>query len=203
MVRILIVDDHPVVREGLRAFLDLHDDLEVVGGAATGGEALAQAAGTRPDVILLDLALPDRHGLTLLPELTDGDAAPKVVVLTSFLDDDLVRRAVRGGASGFLLKHAAPDTIADGVRAAVRGDLPLDPEAVRSLATTRHDPLEDLTPREREVLELIARGRTNRAIAEELVIAPKTVKTHVSAVLAKLGVSDRTQAAIYAKEHGL
>lgn len=203
MVRILIVDDHPVVREGLRAFLDLHDDLEVVGGAATASEALAQAAGTDPDVVLLDLALPDRHGLTIVPELTAGDHPPKVLILTSFLEDDTVRRAVRSGASGFLLKHAAPDAIADGIRAAMRGDLPLDPAAVRALATTRHEPLDDLTPREREVLELIARGRSNRAIAEQLVIAEKTVKTHVSSILAKLGVEDRTQAAIYAKDRGL
>jgi len=203
VIRIVLVDDHPVVREGLRTFLDLHDDIEVVGDAATAGEAAAQVAGHRPDVVLLDLKLPDRSGLALLPELLALDPPPKVVILTSFLDDDSVRQAVRGGASGFLLKHASPDTIVDGVRAVVRGDLPLDPAAVRILASQRHDPLEVLTPREREVLELIAAGRSNRAIADELVIAEKTVKTHVSAVLAKLGVHDRTQAAIFAKDRGL
>lgn len=203
VVRVLIVDDHPVVREGLRAFLDLHEDVEVVGDASTTGEARAQIAGHQPDVVLLDMQLPDGNGLSLLPELVAMDPAPRVVVLTSFLDDDAVRRAVRGGASGYLLKHAAPDSILDGVRAAARGDMALDPAAARALANPRRDPLEDLTRREREVLELIAKGRSNRAIAEELVIAEKTVKTHVSAILAKLGVTDRTQAAIFAKEAGL
>lgn len=203
VIRVVLVDDHPVVREGLRTFLDLHEDVEVVGEAATAGEAAAQVAGTRPDVVLLDLALPDRHGLLLLGELLATEPAPRVVVLTSFLDDDTVRRALREGASGFLLKHAAPDGIVDAVRSAMRGDLPLDPAAVRALAVQRHDPLDDLTAREREVLELIAQGRTNREIAGALVIAEKTVKTHVSSLLAKLGVSDRTQAAIYAKERGL
>jgi DNA-binding NarL/FixJ family response regulator len=204
VIRILLVDDHPVVRQGLRAFLELHDDLQVVAEAASAGETLAQAAGTHPDVVLLDLQLPDRDGLTLLPELlAAGDPTPKVLVLTSFLDDDTVRRAVRGGASGFLLKHAAPDRIADAIRAAVAGELPLDPAAARALAIQRRDPLDQLTPREREVLELIATGAPNRDIAQRLIIAEKTVKTHVSAILAKLGVTDRTQAAVYAKDRGL
>jgi DNA-binding NarL/FixJ family response regulator len=202
-IRVLIVDDHPVVRGGLRSFLELHEDLEVVGDAATAGEAAALIAGTAPDVVLLDVQLSDRSGLTLLPELVALDPAPQVLILTSFLDDEAVRRSVDLGASGFLLKHAAPDTIVDGIRASVRGELALDPAAVRVLASRRREPLDELTPRERQVLEQIARGRTNRDIAQTLVITEKTVKTHVSAILAKLGVADRTQAAVYAKDHGL
>lgn len=204
MIRVLIVDDHPVVREGLATFLDLHDDVEVVGHAATGGEALAQAAGHDPDVVLLDLRLPDGNGLARIPQLLDGAPDRKVVVLTSFLDDGFVRQAIQAGASGYLVKHASPDSLLEGIRAAARGDTPMDPQALQALtAPRRHDPIDDLTPREREVLAHLAQGRSNREVAGTLVIAEKTVKTHVSAILAKLGVADRTQAALYAKDRGL
>lgn len=201
--RIVIVDDHPVVRDGLEAYLDLHDDVEVVGQAGTVSEALAIVPALAPDVVLLDLRLPDRNGLEAIPELLATDPAPRVVVLTSFVDDDSVRRAIRLGASGYLAKHANPDRLLDGIRAAHRGEMPLDPSAARALASRRHDPLERLTPREREVLEHLAKGMSNRAISAALYITEKTVKTHVSAILAKLGVDDRTQAALFARDHGL
>lgn len=201
--RIVIVDDHPVVREGLKTFLDLHDDVEVVGQAGSVSEALAIVPSLTPDVVLLDLQLPDRNGLQAIPELLAVTPPPKVVVLTSFVEDDNVRQAIRLGASGYLAKHANPDSLLEGIRAAVRGEMPLDPSATRALATPQRDPFAELTPREREVLEHLARGMNNRAIAGALFIAEKTVKTHVSAVLAKLGVDDRTQAALFARDHGL
>ncbi len=201
--RLLVVDDHPVVREGLAAFLAQHDDLAVVAQAGTIAEAVSAAVAHRPDVVLLDLQLPDGNGLTAIPRLAELDPPPIVVVLTSFLEEDYVRQAIRLGAGGYLVKHAGPDALLDGIRAASRGELPLDPGAARALAAARRDPLDDLTPREREVLAELARGKSNRSIAADLVITEKTVKTHVSAILAKLGVDDRTQAALYAKDHGL
>ena len=201
--RVLIVDDHPVVREGLAGFLALQDDLEIVAQAGSVADALEAAGSHRPDVVLLDLQLPDGNGLAAIPRLRELDPAPTVVVLTSFLEEDYVRQAVRIGAGGYLVKHAGPDAILDGIRAAARGELPLDPGATRALATAGPDPLDDLTPREREVLVELASGKSNRAIATTLVITEKTVKTHVSAILSKLGVDDRTQAALYAKDRGL
>lgn len=201
--RILIVDDHPVVRAGLRVFLDQHDDLAVVAEAGSVAEARACAAEASFDLVLLDLRLPDGGGGTLIPELTGGADAPKVVVLTSTFDDEDVRRAIRAGAHGFLLKHAGPGALLDGVRAALRGEVPLDPAAVRALATPREDVLATLTPRERDVLSLLARGASNKRIAAELGIAEKTVKAHAGNLFAKLGVHDRVQAALRAKELGL
>lgn len=201
--RIVIVDDHPVVRDGLTTFLDLHDDVEVVGHAGSVAEALALVPGLTPDLVLLDLQLPDGSGLQAIPDLLAVTPPPKVVVLTSFVDDDLVRQAIRRGAVGYLAKHANPDSLLDGIRAAMRGEMPLDPSATRALATQHRDPFAGLTPREREVLGHIAQGRSNRTIAETLFITEKTVKTHVSAILSKLGLHDRTQAALYARDHRL
>ncbi|MEJ2291882.1 MAG: response regulator transcription factor [Deinococcales bacterium] len=198
--RVLIVDDHPVVRAGLRAFLDLQDDFDVVGEAGSLGEARERARETGPDLVLLDLQLPDGSGLTLIEELA---AACRVLVLTSFLDEAKVRQAMRRGASGYLLKHAGPNALLDKVRAALRGEVPLDPEAVRALASPVMDPLAELTPRERQVLALMAQGLSNKRIAARLSISEKTVKTHAGHVFAKLGVDDRLQAVLVAKEHGL
>ena len=203
VIRVLVVDDHPVVREGLRAYLALQDDVEVVGEASGVDEALVVAETERPDVVLLDLQLEDGHGLSVLPRLQQLDEPPRVLVLTSFVDEDYARQAIRLGACGYLVKNAGSAAILDGIRTAASGGSPMDPAIVRELAAGGSDPIEDLTPREHEVLVLIARGMSNRAIAEELVITEKTVKTHVSAVLRKLGVDDRTQAAIYAKDRGL
>ena len=203
-IRVVIVDDHPVVREGLRTFLDCHDDVEVVADVGTLADAITSVRTTRPDLVLLDLELPDGSGLHGLPDLLEGEAPPSVLVLTSFLDEDLVRQAVRAGAAGYLVKHAGPDRLLDAIRGVVDGRVELDPAAARALAAAPgRDRLDDLTPRELEVLGLVAQGLSNRAIAERLVVTEKTVKTHVSSILAKLGVERRTQAAVYAKDRGL
>jgi DNA-binding NarL/FixJ family response regulator len=200
--RLLIVDDHPVVREGLKAFLGLYDDLEVVGEAESGAAALGLAGELRPDLVLLDLRLADGQALAWIPRLMALPAPPKVVILTSFLENDELRQALNLGASGYLLKHAGPSALLDGLRAAIRGEVPLDPAAVR-LLTQPVPEAARLTPKEREVLRLIAQGLSNKTIAATLGIAEKTVKTHVSSLLAKLGQKSRTQMALFAKERGL
>lgn len=201
--RLLIVDDHPVVRAGLKAFLEMQDDLEIAGEAGTLAEARAVLGSTELDLVLLDLQLTDGNGLELLDDVAGAPGAPRVVVLTSFLDEDEVRAAMRRGASGYLLKHAGPVALLDRVRAALRGELPLDPGAVAALARPSVDPFAELTPREREVLGAIGEGLSNRQIAERLGIREKTVKTHAGAVFAKLGVRDRVQAALLARDHDL
>ena len=199
--RLVIVDDHPVVREGLKAFLELQ--FEVAGEAGDAVSGLELVRKTQPELVLLDLQLPGENGLRLLPKLLNLDPPPKVLVLTSFLEEDYLREALRLGASGFLVKHSAPDRLADALRAALRGELPLDPEAARMLAQPFDDPLKELTSREREVLDHLAEGMSNKRIASALGIAEKTVKVHVSSVLAKLNVKDRVQAALYARERRL
>ena len=204
-VRVLVVDDHPVVREGLRGFLASRPGLEVVGEAADGEEAVRKARHLRPDVVLMDLVMPGTDGVEATRQIVAADAEIRVVVLTSFTDDDRVLPAVRAGAAGYLHKDASPSELEDAVRAAARGDAPLSPRAAaRVLQTVHAEPAPPpLTPREREVLALLGQGLTNRLIARELGLSEKTVKTHVGNVLAKLGVADRTQAALYAVRHGL
>lgn len=197
MARLVIVDDHPIVREGLKAYLELQGDLEVVAEAGSVREALERIATHDPDLVLLDLQLPDASGLKVLADLANVSKCPKVLVLTSFLDEDYLREALRAGAAGYVVKHAGPAKLVDSVRAALRGELPLDPGAVKLLAQERDDPLDALTPREREVLALLAEGKSNKRIARELDIVEKTVKSHVSSILAKLGCKDRLQAALY------
>lgn len=202
MARLAILDDHPVVREGLKAFLNLQSDLEVVGEAGELQPGLEMVRCLKPDLVLLDLEFPEGSGLSILPDLRAVEPSPRVLILTSFLDEAYVRGAVQQGAAGFLIKHAGPDRLLDGVRAALRGEVAFDLGALKVLAQPFDDPLQDLTTREREVLALIAAGMSNKQIAEKLTVAEKTVKTHVSNMLAKLGVRDRTQAALYAKEQG-
>jgi DNA-binding NarL/FixJ family response regulator len=197
VARLVIVDDHPIVREGLKAYLELQGDLEVVAEAGSVREALERIETHRPDLVLLDLQLPDASGLKVLAELAKVAERPKVLVLTSFLDEDYLREALRAGAAGYLVKHAGPAHLLDSVRAALRGELPLDPGAIKLLAQERDDPLDALTPREREVLARLAEGKSNKRIASELNIVEKTVKSHVSSILAKLGCKDRLQAALY------
>lgn len=197
-----LIDDHPVVRAGLRAFLESRADLSVV--AESGSLAEARAAPPEAvDVVLLDVKLPDGDGLALLPELTALRPEPIVLILTSFEADETVRRAMAAGASGYLLKHHGPEALADRIRAALRGELPLEPGAVRALARPETDPLAELTPRERDVLRHIAVGCSNREIAERLGVREKTVKSHAGRIFDKLGVQRRTQAAVLAREHGL
>jgi NarL family two-component system response regulator LiaR len=207
-IRVLVVDDHAVVREGLRAFLDLQDGIEVVGEGADGQEAVEQATRLRPDVILMDLVMPQLGGLPAMRALRTSLPGARVIVLTSFLDDEMLLPALRSGAAGYLLKNAQPQEIARAVRAAHAGEALLDPvvaaRLVETLSADDHvNPLDRLTPREREVLILIGRGFPNKLIARELGLSEKTVKAHVGRVLAKLGVSDRTQAAVVAVRAGL
>ncbi|NUW33609.1 response regulator transcription factor [Nonomuraea sp. SMC257] len=211
MIRVLIADDHPVVRQGLRTFLDLQDDITVVGEAGDGERAVELAAELTPDVVLLDLRMPVLDGLGALERLSGSPA--RVLVLTSVSDRSDVAPAMRAGAAGFLYKDVDPSALAQAVRAVHGGQVLLAPEAAEAMlgaAAGAHagggggvpGPA-PLTEREREVLALIAAGRSNREIARSLAVAEKTVKTHVSNVLMKLGVQDRTQAALYAVRHGL
>jgi NarL family two-component system response regulator LiaR len=205
-IRVLIVDDHAVVREGLRTFLDLQEGIAVIGEAGDGEEAVAEAERLRPDVLLIDLVMPKLDGVEAMRELRRRVPSARVIVLTSFLEDERLLPAMRAGAAGYLLKNVQPQELARAVRAAAAGEALIDPAVAARLVETlgdgRDERAEQLTPREREVLALIGRGLANKRIALELGIAEKTVKTHVSNVLAKLGVADRTQAALYAARLG-
>jgi NarL family two-component system response regulator LiaR len=209
VIRVLIADDQPVVRQGLRTFLELHDDIEVVGEAEDGEHALEAVAALAPDVVLMDLVMPRMDGIAAIGRLRELGSAARVIVLTSFLDEDKVLPAVRAGAAGYLLKDVEPAELVRAIRTVDGGEALLHPavaaRVLRELAddgerVRRH---ELLTPREREVLALVARGRANKAIALQLGVAEKTVKTHVGNILGKLGLSDRTQAALYAVREGM
>ena len=201
MIRVLIADDHAVVRQGLRTFLDLQDDIEVVAEAADGAEALAAAEQHAPDVVLIDLVMPNVDGIEAIRGLRERVPAARAIVLSSFIDDEKLLPAVRAGAAGYLLKDVQPQQLVDAIRTVHAGGALLHPKvASRLLEEMATDPL---TPREREVLALIGRGMANKVIARELSLSEKTVKAHVSSILAKLGVSDRTQAALYAVRAGL
>ncbi|MEA2155455.1 MAG: hypothetical protein QOE11_1595 [Solirubrobacteraceae bacterium] len=209
MIRVLIADDHAVVRQGLRTFLELHDDIEVVGEAPDGERALEAVAALAPDVVLMDLVMPGLGGVGAIQRMRELGSAARVIVLTSFLDEDKVLPAVRAGAAGYLLKDTEPSELVRAIRIVDGGEALLHPAvAARVLRemvaggdrAQRHG---HLTPREREVLALLARGRANKAIALDLGVAEKTVKTHVGNILGKLGLSDRTQAALYAVREGI
>lgn len=201
-IRLLLVDDHELVRTGLRTFLELQADMVVVGEAGSGEDALTLASDVAADIVLLDLILPGMTGVETARRLHDEHPELKVVVLTSFAGQDSVLPAVRAGVAGYLLKDVGPGELAEALRAVHAGGAPLHPQVAATVmqSVTAEDPL---TPREREVLRLIARGLSNRLIARELVLSEKTVKAHVSAILGKLGVADRTQAALHAVRTGL
>jgi two-component system, NarL family, response regulator LiaR len=208
MIRVLIADDHAVVREGLRAFLALQDDVEVVGEAADGEEAVQAVARLQPDVALVDLVMPRVDGIEAIGRIRVQRPQTRVIVLTSFVDEDKMLPAVRAGAVGYLLKDVQPQDLVSAIRTVHGGGTLLHPtvveELVREVSRDDEAPTSNpLTAREREVLALIARGRANKAIAFELGVAEKTVKTHVSNILGKLGLTDRTQAALYAVREGL
>jgi two-component system, NarL family, response regulator LiaR len=202
VIRVLVADDHAVVRQGLRTYLELQEDIDVVGEAADGDEAVAAAGTLAPDVVLLDLVMPGAGGLPALGALQAAAPGARVLVLTSFGDDERVFAALRAGAAGFLLKDVEPAELVRAIRTAASGEAALSP-AVATRVVAAVAQADELTPRERDVLRLIARGQSNKRIALELGMAEKTVKTHVSHVLAKLGVADRTQAALYAVRTGL
>jgi two-component system, NarL family, response regulator LiaR len=201
VIRVLIADDHAVVRRGLRSFLELQEDLEVVGEAADGQEALEAVERLEPDVVLIDLVMPRVDGIEAIRGLRERVPAARAIVLSSFIDDEKLFPAVRAGAAGYLLKDVQPQELVEAIRTVHAGGALLHPKvASRLLEEIATDPL---TPREREVLSLIGRGMANKVIARELSLSEKTVKAHVSSILAKLGVTDRTQAALYAVRAGL
>ncbi|HMQ56207.1 MAG TPA: response regulator transcription factor [Anaerolineae bacterium] len=218
-VRVLIADDHILVRQGLRTFLELHAEIEVVGEATNGLEAVEQAQLLQPDVILMDLVMPKLDGSEALRQIRALNLNTQVLVLTSFTEDDKVFPAIAAGAAGYLLKDVNPDDLVRAIQAAHRGEVPLHPDITKKLmnqvvaqATQTHplhrqeeavDRSAELTERELEVLRLIANGLSNREIGRQLAISEKTVKTHVSNILSKLNLADRTQAAIYALKAGL
>ena len=197
MISVLIVDDHPVVRQGLRALLEVQDDIMVVGEAGDGPAAVSLATSLSPDIVLLDLKLPGMDGIAVLQPLSA--AGLRVLVLTSATDPAAASQAIRAGAAGVLYKDIDPDALVRAIRSVHDGNVLLAPEAASSLV--RGSAANTLTPREREVLAAIAEGRSNREIARLLGVSEKTVKAHVSSVLAKLGVQGRTQAAVYAVRH--
>jgi DNA-binding NarL/FixJ family response regulator len=207
-IRVLVVDDHPVVRQGLRTFLDLQGDITVVGEAADGDEAVTAAVEHRPDVILLDLRMPGADGAMALRGLRAAEVPARVLVVTSFTDPGAVLPALRAGAAGYVYKDIDPPALAAAIRAVHAGHVLMNADVARLLAAGdaawgRSPGGATLTARERDVLAEIARGRSNREIARVLNVSEKTVKTHVSAILTKLGVADRTQAALHAVHAGL
>jgi DNA-binding NarL/FixJ family response regulator len=209
-IRVFLADDHGVVRRGMRAYLDLIDDIDVVGEAANGREALDRIAvleptGQLPDVVLMDLLMPVMDGIEATRLLKERFPTVEVVAVTSFVAEANVRAALEAGAAGYVLKDAEANELASAVRAAVRGEMHLDPAVARQLTAALRAPrvgAVTLTPREREVLALIADGRSNQQIATALVVSERTARTHVSNILAKLGVASRTQAALWAVREG-
>ncbi|QMV24026.1 response regulator [Streptomyces sp. SCUT-3] len=206
-IRVLVVDDHQVVRRGLRTFLEVQEDIEVVGEAADGDEGVARAEELDPDVVLMDIRMPGSDGIAALRTLRERGVRARVLVVTSFTERRTVVPALREGAAGYVYKDVDPDALAAGIRSVHAGHVLLQQEVAEALLSPeRDDPPQGrggtLTEREREVLALIAGGRSNREIARALVLSEKTVKTHVSNILMKLDLADRTQAALWAVRHG-
>lgn len=208
-IKVLLIDDHLVVLQGLRFFLNTLEDIEIVGEAANGKEGVALAKQLRPDVVLMDLSMPEMDGIEATKRIKAENTKTSVIVLTSFSDEDHVLPALRAGAEGYQLKDIEPDELVRTIRAAHRGEKLIHPQATQYLLSevtnggTKGKPgIDELTPREKDVLEQITSGKSNKEISIELYITEKTVKTHVSTILSKLGVHDRTQAAIYAMKNG-
>jgi DNA-binding NarL/FixJ family response regulator len=205
MIGVLVVDDHPVLRSGLAQLLEQAEGIELVGLAADGAEGVELAVSTRPDVVLMDLEMPGLDGVEATSRILSSCEGTRVVVLTSFSDRERILDALDAGATGYLLKDAAPDELLRGIHAAAAGQAPLAPKAAAELLAERRDvrPAAELTPREREVLVMVAEGLPNKLIARRLEISEKTVKAHLTRVFARIGVSDRTQAALWAERHRL
>jgi DNA-binding NarL/FixJ family response regulator len=205
MIRLLIADDHPLVRNALTQLLGAVEDIEVVATTANGREAVTMALETSPDVVLMDLEMPELNGIEATRELIAADPSARVVILTTFSDRDNIMGALDAGALGYLLKDAEPEEIIRGVRSAARGDSPLAPRAAREMISQRSEAAVDtgLSARETEVLALVGEGLPNKLIARRLEISEKTVKAHLTSVYAQIGVSDRTQAALWARRHNI
>lgn len=205
MIRVLVVDDHGVLRDGLGRLIAAEEAMELVGTAADGREAVDRTLALRPDVVLMDLEMPVMDGIEATREIVARVTDVAVLVLTSFSDRQRITDALDAGAVGYLLKDAAADDVVRGIRAAAAGGSPLDPRAARSLleATSAHDPLEGLSPREREVLAALLEGLPNKLIARRLGISEKTVKTHLTSVFRQIGVTDRVQAVLWAERQGV
>jgi two-component system, NarL family, response regulator LiaR len=210
-IKVLIVDDHQVVRQGLRTFLELHDDIDVVGEAVDGLAAVESVRRLAPDVVLMDLVMPLLDGIAATRQVKALGSGTKVIALTSFTEDDKVFPAIQAGASSYLLKDVSPDDLVEAIRAVYRGEARLHPNIARKLmeqvahqdAPKTDAVASDLTDREREVICQVAKGYSNQLIAQTLFISEKTVKTHISNILGKLDLEDRTQLAIFAIKHGL
>lgn len=211
-IKVFLVDDHNVVRRGMRAYLELLDDIEVVGEASNGAEALEQIlamqqADRLPDIVMMDLVMPGMDGIATMAKLKERHPSLVIVALTSFAEPERVRGALQAGAEGYVLKDAGADDIAEAIRAAHRGEMHIDPAAAKQLTMALRAPkptaFSNLTKRELTVLELVARGLSNREIAQELVLSERTARTHVSNILIKLGLPSRTQAALWAIQEGL
>ncbi|KAA9111426.1 response regulator [Microbacterium rhizomatis] len=201
MIRVLVVDDHAMVRAGLAAVLAADGDIEVVAQAADGRAAVVEAAASMPDVVLMDLSMPVLDGVAATRAVLAEVTSTRVVVLTSFADHERVRSALEAGAVGYQLKDAEPDALRDAVRAAASGHVPLDARVAGALLPRVGDPADSLSPREREVLLLAAQGQANKQIARTLGITERTVKAHLGSVYRQLGVPDRTSAALWARDH--
>lgn len=204
MIRVLLAEDHPVVRAGIESLLAAADDVEVVGAVGDGEEAVELAAELEPDVVLIDLSMPRLDGIAATTRIVSTRPGARVVVLTAFADRERILGAIDAGALGYLLKDASPGELLDGIRAAARGEAPLAPKAATELLAARAGQRDaGLTGREREVLELVAEGLPNKLIARRLEISEKTVKAHLTRVFERIGVTDRTQAALWARRHGI
>ena len=209
MIRLLVVDDHLIVREGLCAMLEMREGLIIVGKAADGEEAVEQALALRPDVILMDLQMPRKNGISAIHDIIDQWPDARILVLSSFSEEVQIVESMRAGALGYLLKTARPDELIEGIRRVYAGEMPLDPQVARQLVVTLAPSRaelrlsEELTPRELEILPLVARGCTNQEIADQLGIAPRTVGTHVSNMIHKGGVENRVQLSVLALRQGI
>ena len=207
MIKVLLVDDHEMVRLGVSTYLSIQADIEVVGEANDGDEGVSKALALRPDVILMDLVMDKMDGITATKQILAQWPQAKILIVTSYIDDEKVFPAIQAGASGYLLKTSSAQEIAEAIRKTINGERVIEEEVSEKIQNQDYADqfflYEELTNREKEVLDLIAQGKSNQEIAEDLFITLKTVKTHVSNILAKLGVEDRTQAAIYAFKHGL
>jgi two-component system, NarL family, response regulator LiaR len=203
-ITVMLIDDHRVVRQGLRDFLELQGDIEIVGEASSGEEGVQLAREHLPDVVLMDLVMPGIDGVETTRRLKAASPSSRVIVLTSFADDNKVFPAIKAGAISYLLKDVSPEELAHAIRAAQRNEAVLHPEVAAKLMQefsapkSNEAPVDQLTPREMDVLRLVAKGMSNKEIAEKLIISEKTTKTHLSNILSKLHLADRTQVAIYA-----